>query len=152
MEVVYNACHGGFGLSEIGMKLYKEKKIAAGFDIYEETNREDPQLIETVKELGKLANDYSANLQIITIPLEYANCYTIAEYDGCEQVICDPAQLVKYKIRNLVKIYGPLLETLSNDDCRKTLLELTTIFTKPEDQLSDENEVDEDPNQYLMLG
>lgn len=51
----------------------------------DEGHREDPVLIEVVRELGQLANTYVSNLKIIDIPISFANSnYTIDNYDGIE--------------------------------------------------------------------
>ena len=106
-KVVYNACYGGFGLSDEAIKLYAE---LAGIEIYpwknsrftfwflEEPNgrsdvecfsvdsieRHDPILVQVVETLGDGANGSYANLCIAKIS---GNKYQISEYDGYETVI-----------------------------------------------------------------
>lgn len=91
-KVVYNCCHGGFGLSEaaltrlveLGLEVpedpYKTpEEVAASLDI----PRHHPLLVRVVQELGKKASAFSANLKIATIE---GRLYRITEYDGLERV------------------------------------------------------------------
>lgn len=98
-EVVYNACYGGFGLSNeailLYVKLMKEKNgIDCEVNKYDygekemlyldtEPSRHDPILVEVVKNLGDEANGFCANLKISTIS---GSLYRIGEYDGLETV------------------------------------------------------------------
>lgn len=51
----------------------------------DEGHREDPVLIEVVRELGQSANTYLSNLKIVDVPISFANGnYTIDNYDGIE--------------------------------------------------------------------
>lgn len=48
-------------------------------------HREDPLLVEVVRELGQAANSYISNLKIVDVPISFANGnYTIDNYDGIE--------------------------------------------------------------------
>lgn len=113
-KVVYNACYGGFGLSEEAVKLYAK---LAGIEIYpvknrwitfwftEEPNgrsieemfsqgvkdfsedsieRHDPILVQVVETLGDVASGSCAKLRIAEIS---GRQYRISEYDGSESVI-----------------------------------------------------------------
>lgn len=108
-KVVYNACYGGFGLSDKATKRYAELK---GITLYPEATdwityywlvppgpardkrgslfmdsdieRTDPILIQVVEELGAEANGRSADLRIESIPK--GTRYRIEEYDGREWV------------------------------------------------------------------
>lgn len=113
-KVVYNACFGGYGLSDKAIKLYAE---LAGIEIYpvkdrwitfwftEEPNgrsaeemfnqgvkdfsadsieRHDPILVQVVETLGDEASDSCARLRIAEIS---GSQYRISEYDGSESVI-----------------------------------------------------------------
>lgn len=82
MEIVINKCYGGFGVSEKGMKFMGLEWDGYGHG--DELSRNDPKLIECVKQLGAEANGPHANLQIIEIPDDIE--YTIEEYDGIEWV------------------------------------------------------------------
>lgn len=112
MEVVINTQYGGFSLSEAGVKAYAARKgfpIYAcksphGFSIWslvpqeeredekyrEQTfndrdlERNDPDLIEVVKALGKAANGRAATLKIIEIPDDVE--WQVEEYDGAEWI------------------------------------------------------------------
>lgn len=91
-EVVINQCYGGFGLSKeaceklqkLGHPLalkYKENDEYYGGSYLYDIERDDPLLIQVVKELGEKANGCSAKLKIVTICFDY----TIEEYDGIEK-------------------------------------------------------------------
>jgi len=51
---------------------------------YREIARNDPILVQVVKELGERANGRFAELKLVDIPLDIQ--WTIEEYDGCEWV------------------------------------------------------------------
>lgn len=103
-KIVYNACHGGFGLSrkainrlleihpsqiiigaihdeiavhdELGWKNYDS------FDIYA-IPRHDPYMVQVVEEMGQESFGCHAELAILEIE---GDTYRIEEYDGAESV------------------------------------------------------------------
>jgi hypothetical protein len=102
-KVVYNACYGGFGLSNEAM----DRMVELGYDLklnskynpnakskygdtaqkyecwgYVDCPRHDPILVQVVEELGDKASGECANLQIE----EVYGSYRIDEYDGNESV------------------------------------------------------------------
>lgn len=86
-EVVINTCYGGFSLSWEACDAYRlkaglpsEARISPHYDF----NRDDPNLVEVVKELGERANGMRASLQIVNIPDDVK--WTIEEYEGKEWV------------------------------------------------------------------
>ena len=101
-KVVYNACYGGFSLSNEAkdrmVELGYEMEVNPNYDprpevewynrtqkykIYDgDIDRHDPVLVQVVEELGDKANDGCANLQIE----EVSGPYRITEYDGFESV------------------------------------------------------------------
>jgi hypothetical protein len=108
-KIVYNACFGGFGLSQKAIRRYAE---LAGYTIQEvvyegmqnrtyldiidkngeriwdgDIRRDDPFLVQAVEELGKEASDESALLCITEIPA--GTKYRIDEYDGRETVMTE---------------------------------------------------------------
>ena len=83
-QIVINACHGGFGLSDTAQLLYLE---LAGYNIPQyhwEIARDDPHLVQTVLRLGDAANAQYSRLKVVTIPDDVE--WTICEYDGCEWI------------------------------------------------------------------
>jgi hypothetical protein len=113
VKIVINSCHGGFGLSDEAFEaLLKRKGIDyervasrvafrqeihdyyakghAGDDDYFISQyeyygqRNDPDLIAVVEELGDRANGFAASLKIVEIP--YGVEWQIDEYDGDEWV------------------------------------------------------------------
>lgn len=96
-DVVINQCYGGFGLSDEAEDLYAKK---SGFQLfrYRQTkhghddgywwsrklDRDDPVLVEVVRELGDRANGPFASLSVVSIPDGVS--WEIDEYDGFEHV------------------------------------------------------------------
>jgi hypothetical protein len=89
--VLYNRGYGGFGLSEEAMALYKTRTDAT----FKDYNRSDPCMVQIVRELGQRASERGSNVQIESIPVKFASCYRIREYDGDETVAID---FGKYKL------------------------------------------------------
>ena len=105
-KIVYNACYGGFGLSEAAVRRYAEIKgwefkthqfdehNARYYMIDNEGNeidecdlndRADPVLVQVVEELGDAADTLYSNLCIRELPA--GTKYRIEEYDGSEAVV-----------------------------------------------------------------
>lgn len=82
-KVVYNACFGGFGLSDEGKERYAELSGGSA-DFHDwDLSRHDPVLVQVVEELGDAASGFCGNLQIAEIE---GSVYRIDEYDGNESV------------------------------------------------------------------
>ena len=87
-RIVINDCYGGFGLSDEGMTLYKKLAGITEEDFYHrDIERDDPYLVEVVRQLGQKAAGGCANLKIVEIPADVK--WHIAEYDGNEWVAED---------------------------------------------------------------
>jgi hypothetical protein len=101
-KIVYNACYGGFGISDEATRMYLDLK---GFKYTEEKTkwgntfkveglenfygphsikRDDPILVQVVETLGDKASGTFAKLRIEDVP--EGNLYRITEYDGYESV------------------------------------------------------------------
>ena len=82
-KVVYNACYGGFGLSDEAVARLEELGSTID-DTYLpwEFPRHDPLLVQVVEELGDKANTWASKLRIE----EVSGPYRIEEYDGLETV------------------------------------------------------------------
>lgn len=109
MKIVINTDFGGFGLSEAAVMRYAELAgvVIVGqkhesFDlmhyyvnavhddnywIERELERDNPQLVQVVEELGEAASDRYASLKVVEIPDGVS--WHIAEYDGHEWVAED---------------------------------------------------------------
>ena len=85
-RIVINKCYGGFGLSDKALDLYKTKSGADKNDaVYDrEIERDDPNLIEVIEELGPMAYGDCAELKIVSIPDDVE--WVIEEYDGIEWI------------------------------------------------------------------
>ena len=105
MKVIVNACYGGFSLSDKAIELLFEKKrwnlvkevLDSGFTSYYkdsigennffyegDLDRNDPELVAVVEELGDEANGWPAELKIIDIPDDVE--WFVQEYDGLEWI------------------------------------------------------------------
>jgi hypothetical protein len=83
MKVVINTCYGGFGLSDEAMQEYKKRKGLTTVFLWK-IERNDPDLVEIVEEMGDAAADLFAELKVVDIPdgIEWE----IQEYDGREWI------------------------------------------------------------------
>ena len=94
-QIVINTRHGSFGLSKLAQDMLAAKKGEATgrweeaseyyteFDYYD-MQRDDPDLVATVLELGDKACGTYAKLKVVTIPADVE--WSIHEYDGMEWV------------------------------------------------------------------
>lgn len=106
-DIVVNACHGGFGLSYEAQIEYLDR-LGVPYTLEDRDSRDsttrygplilvngtpwteldiardDPVLVEIVKEFGEDANTRFSNLKVVRIPAGVE--WTIEEYDGCEWV------------------------------------------------------------------
>ena len=105
MKVVYNACYGGFSLSDEAIVRYLQlkgwvfttEKDEYGFIHYKvegqdrwyhrDIPRADKHLVQVVEEMGKAANGRFADLAIEDVPSGAR--WRIDEYDGFESVMKD---------------------------------------------------------------
>ena len=86
-KIVYNACYGGFGLSDEAEIRYRELTGNVGnedFDVYD-IDRADPILVQVVEELGGKSGSWAADLMIEEVPA--GTKYRIDVYDGLESVM-----------------------------------------------------------------
>jgi len=105
-KIVINGSYGGFGLSAEGMKLLRKKlqesgKIPSedpeateednaayrdhiGNQHYTDVERDCPELVQVVEELGSKASGSHAQLHIVEIPSDVE--WQIEEYDGLEHI------------------------------------------------------------------
>lgn len=89
-KVVYNACYGGFSISDEARALYQQ---ITGVEItiyghkgngsYNPVARHDPALVQVVEQLGERASTRYSQLKIATV----SGPYRIDEYDGIETVL-----------------------------------------------------------------
>ena len=80
-KIVVNRSFGGFGLSD-------EALVRLGRSDAWNIDRDDPELVKCVEELGaKRASGEFSKLDIVTLSDEVTD-WEISEYDGLEEVIC----------------------------------------------------------------
>ena len=80
MDIVINACFGGFNLSEDAYDRYRE--LGGTGESAWDISRNDPLLIQVVREMGMAADGPHSELNIVSIPNDVD--WTIEEYDGSE--------------------------------------------------------------------
>lgn len=80
-KIVINCCFGGFSLSDAGEARYRA--LGGTKEFSRDIPRHDPRLVQTVEELGELANGRSADLKVVTV--ESVN-YRVNGYDGMERI------------------------------------------------------------------
>lgn len=95
-KVVYNACYGGFGLSDEACLLIADRKgfqLEEGKYYYDERiynlDRHDKDLVAVVELLGKKAGDRYSKLKVYETDCSF---YRIDEYDGYESVVTHDTQ------------------------------------------------------------
>jgi hypothetical protein len=89
VKVVYNAQHGGFGLSPAAVALLLERAPGIqwnrmGARYPQDGLRHHPELVRVVQELGVAANGQFADLRVHHLRGVH---YIIDEYDGFEEVM-----------------------------------------------------------------
>lgn len=84
--IVINTCYGGFGLSTKAHNRYKELVgLGESDDIWDrDISRDDPYLVQVVRELGEDANGTYSTLKIVEVPQEVS--WHVDEYDGSEWI------------------------------------------------------------------
>jgi len=80
-KIVINCCFGGFSLSDAGEARYRA--LGGTKEFSRDIPRHDPRLVQTVEELGELANGRCAELEVVEVE---SNRYRVTEYDGAESV------------------------------------------------------------------
>jgi len=106
-EVVYNKKYGGFGLSQKGLEKYnkikKERYPESETVIYDfYIKRDDPILVELVKENPDELSDKYSKLFIKSFPVKYKNYLIWDDYDGVESVMVDYKRYVLDSIKKIV--------------------------------------------------
>ena len=95
IEILYNSCYGGWGISDKALELYKlrnddlENLCISNVFCDELLDRTDPILIQIFNELGDKINTKCSKIKIKKIPKIYKNYYSISEYDGKERIDID---------------------------------------------------------------
>jgi hypothetical protein len=84
-HIVINNCYGGFSLSEQAELRYREMAGITDPNWYNrDIARDDPYLVQIVREMGTDANGSCAELKIVEVPADVE--WQIEEYDGNEWV------------------------------------------------------------------
>lgn len=84
-RIVINDCYGGFGLSESAIQRYRDLAGITDPTFYDrDIPRDDPYLVQIVRELSTASFGAHAKLKIVEVPGDVD--WEIAEYDGVEWV------------------------------------------------------------------
>ena len=84
-KIVINNRHGGFGLSEKALELYKDRMNIKVKNFWDRAIPRDCEtLVQIVQELGKKADGNFAELGIVEVPDDVE--WQIDDYDGQEWV------------------------------------------------------------------
>lgn len=100
MKIVINSCYGGFGLTLPAQKRYLELKnveynVAEGYSwdpitveglVFHDFNidRDEPELVQVVEEMGKLSWGSYSELKVVEIPDDVN--WELNEHDGREWI------------------------------------------------------------------
>lgn len=84
-KILYNACFGGFSLSQAALAEYTRLTGKYVKDANGNVDRTDPDLVAVVESMGEAADGFCANLRIRELPA--GTRYHIDEYDGLERVM-----------------------------------------------------------------
>lgn len=81
VEIVLNKGYGGFSLSKQALDLYNQRS-GNNLEWEHSISRDDPILVQIVKELGVKANGSYSNLRVVELNVDY----NIESEDGYESV------------------------------------------------------------------
>lgn len=129
-EVVINESYGAFRISDEAIKRYEEltNTNQDGNSMF--YRRDDPILVQVVRELGDHAHgDTDQRLSIVKVPIDFKDCYEIEEYDGQESINTSPARLIARKLKNLDVINADAKE------CKEVLLQIKKLLCRPPQKL-----------------
>lgn len=106
--VLYNDRYGGFSFSKQAIQEYN-KRLPAGSTLLDESSyehdlsRDDPLMVQVIKELGPEANGKYAKIAMEEVPIKFKKHFLIGEYDGLENVQIDFQGYQMDKIRGILK-------------------------------------------------
>lgn len=121
-EILINKSHGGFGYSQAAVDEYNKRMLEFDptFQIirsqcpdYQDISRDDPIMIQIVKDIGLDANDRWSSLHIISIPEEYYIGFEIESYEGFEWCKMNFEKYKLHKIEQLLFSCIPDYEKIS---------------------------------------
>jgi len=114
IQILHNACYGGWLPSENARELYNLRKTHGFNKGIFLCDRHDPILLQIYEDLGDRFDDEHSKTRIKTIPKKYEKYYDICENDGLEWI---KINYNKYNLDNLKnKIRELLKSTISNDE------------------------------------
>lgn len=138
IDVMYNACYGGFSLSDAAMQEYRRRCPDSNKNITERSiPRHDRVMIQIVREMGQAASGTYAKVELYSIPAEYENYYGIYEYDGTESVF------LKRHAYKLSLVRAIMKDQTISDTVKLARIATVVELEGQEEQGSDEDEHDE---------
>jgi len=144
IQVVYNASHGGFGVSKAGLKYIKslakdagktDEEIEDRYGSWDGVNicRHDRFLIKAVKFLKKKCNKHCAHLDIDKIPYKYKHkyeCVVAGEDSNWESIKIDNSDEDGKNIFCKEMYYMPDPTEMTPEECKAKLLEIFALKEK----------------------
>lgn len=120
-KVVYNACHGGFGMSKEGLDAYHQ--LSSEHVTHAECiERDDPILIHLVETMVHTIHDENSRLKIKEFPMKYKSFLQWHDYDGLESIAVDYDEYLIYHIQHVIHTQ------LSSDEKVARIQELYTEY------------------------
>ena len=108
--VLYNACYGGFGISQLAVDEFNRRNKLQNPDAIDisqyynvDNYRTNLLFIEIYQEFGKKFNEEYSKVQLEYIHSKYANFYEIGEYDGLERIVINYDAYTVNEIKNIIK-------------------------------------------------
>lgn len=136
-KVVYNARHGGFGLSKEGLDAYNQLSSEHVIDD-ELIERDDPILIHLVETMPHTIHDKNSRLKIKEFPMKYKSFLSWYDYDGKETVSIDYDEYLIYSIQHVIHTQ------LSSDEKIARIQELYTEYDSRPRSILTKNREDQD--------
>ena len=102
-KVVYNACYGGFGLSDRGLSEYN-RRSSKTVTFCDYIDREDPVFIEMIETMdAKEINDENSKLKVKEFDIKFMCFLKWSEYDGKETVSIDLPGYVVENVKLIIR-------------------------------------------------
>lgn len=111
-RVVYNACHGGFDVSDEGLAEYNHRTSQLVTDP-DAISRDDPVLLHMVETMDPhVINSRVSRLKIKEFPIMFRTFLEWSEYDGLESVRVDYHKYIVHTIMSILEMNGSAEEKI----------------------------------------
>ena len=156
-EFLINKSYGGFGYSQKAVDIYNNrmleldpdfKRIRSPTPDYQDILRDDPVMIQVVKDLGIEANDRWSNLKIIKVPYDYYFAVDITSIDGLETW---KINFSKYKLHKIEKILFSPIEDYEKISKIYSIISANITLEILNNELSELSELSELNNSFFNI-